>query len=119
MRRITVWALTLAAAGMFLLAGSLKLIGIPMEVQLFDAIGIGQWFRYLTGSLEIAGAIGLFVPTTAVFAALLLAVVMICAIATHLFLVGGSPLMAIMLFAATTAIAYLRREHISSRVAVA
>jgi putative oxidoreductase len=119
MKRITLWTLTVAAAGMFLLAGSLKVIGEPTQVQLFGAIGLGQWFRYLTGSLEIAGAIGLLVPSASLLAALLLATVMIGAIATHLFVVGGSPLMAIVLLATTIAIACLRRESISSRVAVA
>jgi uncharacterized membrane protein len=31
-------------------------------VGLFDAIGIGQWFRYLTGGLEVLGAVALLVP---------------------------------------------------------
>ena len=42
------WTLTVAAAGMFLFSGSLKLAGIPMMVQLFSVIGVGQWFRYVT-----------------------------------------------------------------------
>jgi uncharacterized membrane protein YphA (DoxX/SURF4 family) len=104
---------------MFLLAGTLKLTGLPMEVQLFSAIGIGQWFRYVTGSLEVVGAIGLFVPTLAPFAALLLAAVMVGAVITHLFIVGGSPLVAIVLLAITIAIASLRRERISSQLAIA
>ncbi len=100
---------------MFLLAGTLKLTGLPMEVQLFSAVGIGQWFRYVTGSLQVGGAIGLFVPALAPFAALLLAVVMVGAILTHLFVhVGGSPLMPIALLPTTIAIAYLRMEQNSS-----
>jgi hypothetical protein len=104
---------------MFLLAGTLKLTGLPIEVQLFDAIGIGQWFRYVTGSLEVVGAIGLLVPALAPFAATLLAAVMVGAITTHLFIVGGSPLPAIALLAITMAITYLRRERISSVLAIA
>ena len=119
MRRTTVWGLTIVAGGMFLLAGTLKLIGLPIEVDLFKAIGIGQWFRYVTGSLEVAGAIGLFIPTFATIAALLLAAVMVGAIVTHLFIVGGSPLIPIALLAITIGIAYLRREQISSRLATA
>src|SRR5438132_1199796 len=71
MRRFTLWTLTIVTAGMFLLAGTLKLMGVEMEVQLFAVIGIGQWFRYLTGALEIAGAVGLFVQALAPYAALL------------------------------------------------
>jgi uncharacterized membrane protein YphA (DoxX/SURF4 family) len=119
MRRATVWTLTIAAAGMFLLAGTLKLIGLQIEVDMFSTIGIGQWFRYVTGALEVGGAIGLFVPLLAPFAALLLAVVMVGAIAAHLFIIGGSPLIAMALLAMTIAIAYLRREQISSTLATA
>src|SRR5882672_8703360 len=118
MRRVTVWTLTIVAAGMFLLAGTLKLTGVQMEVELFTAVGIGQWFRYVTGSLEVLGAIGLFVPALASFAALLLAAVMVGAILAHLFIAGGSPLAAVVLLVITIAIAYLRREAISPQLAI-
>src|SRR6476619_3918396 len=97
MRLAFLWTLTLVAAAMFLLAGTLKLVGVPMEVELFSAIGIGQWFRYVTGLLEVGGAIGLFIAALAPFAALLLAVVMVGAVLTHLFVVGGSPLIPVAL----------------------
>jgi uncharacterized membrane protein YphA (DoxX/SURF4 family) len=37
------WALQIVSAGMFLLAGSLKLTGNPLMVQEFGVIGLGQW----------------------------------------------------------------------------
>jgi putative oxidoreductase len=119
MRNILLWLLTIVSAALFLLAGMLKLLGVEMEVQLFAAIGIGQWFRSVTGLLEIIGAAGLFVPALAPFAALLLAAVMAGAVTTHLFIVGGNPLVPVLLLASTLAIAWLRREPISSRRAVA
>ena len=114
MRNVMLWLLTVVSAAMFLLAGALKLAGVPMEVDLFAAIGIGQWFRYLTGLLEIGGALGLFVPALASYAALLLGTVMLGAITTHLLIVGGNPIVPILLLAATSTIAWLRRERISS-----
>ena len=33
-----------------------------VEVSSFDKIGIGQWFRYVTGVIEIASAILLLIP---------------------------------------------------------
>jgi hypothetical protein len=57
----------IALAGMFLLAGSSKLLGAPAMVELFDAIGIGQWFRYLTGLIKVGSVLGLLVPSFAVF----------------------------------------------------
>jgi putative oxidoreductase len=88
---IALWAVQIALAGMFLLAGSSKLLGAPAMVGLFDAIGIGQWFRYLTGLIEVASALALLVPSFAVFGALALVPTMVGAVVTHLFIVGGSP----------------------------
>ncbi|HJZ75219.1 MAG TPA: DoxX family protein [Vicinamibacterales bacterium] len=118
MRRTLTWMLIIVTAGMFLLAGSLKLAGVEMEVGLFAVIGIGQWFRYFTGVLEIGGAIGLFIEPAAPFAALLLATIMVGAIMTHLFIAGGSPAVPIALLASSLAIAWLRRERSRSRRAI-
>jgi hypothetical protein len=41
----------MALAAMFMFTGGLKLTGVAAMVALFDAIGIGQWFRYATGSI--------------------------------------------------------------------
>ena len=68
-------------------------------VALFDAIGIGQWFRYVTGLIEVGSAIALLVPSIAVFGALALVATMVGAIVTHLFIVGGSPAMPAILLA--------------------
>ena len=59
-------ALALAAAGIAKLAGA-----EPM-VQIFDLIGVGQWFRYVTGTAEVAGAILLLAPRTGFLGSLLL-----------------------------------------------
>ena len=53
---VGLWILQIGAAGMFLMVGFFKLSGDPQMVGLFDAIGLGQWFRYVTGSLEVLGA---------------------------------------------------------------
>ena len=108
---IVLWVLQIGAAGMFLMVGFLKLSGNPQLVALFEAIGLGQWFRYLTGSLEVAGAILLLIPRTSGLAALMLAGVMIGAVITHLFIVGASPLMAIILLIVTGVIAWGRRRR--------
>ena len=59
---VALWLTQIALAGMFLFAGGLKLTGAPELVALFDAIGIGQWFRYVTGSIEVVSAVALLVP---------------------------------------------------------
>jgi len=104
------WALQIASAAMFLFSGTLKLTGAPMMVQLFAAIGLGQWFRYFTGGLEVISAVLLLVPSLARFGALALAVTMVGAILTHVFIVGGTPAVPIALLVATTTIAWARRR---------
>ena len=108
---VMLWVLQIAAAGMFLMVGFLKLSGNAQLVGLFEAIGLGQWFRYLTGTLEVAGAFLLLIPRTSGLGALMLAGVMIGAVVTHLFIVGGSPLMAIVLLVVTGVVAWGRRQR--------
>ena len=36
-----------------------KLTGSHQAVQEYGLMGAGQWFRYLVGTVELAGAIGL------------------------------------------------------------
>jgi uncharacterized membrane protein YphA (DoxX/SURF4 family) len=93
------------------MAGYLKLSGVPVMVQLFDTIGFGQWFRYLTGAIEVISGLLLLVPSLAFFAAAILAATMVGAVITHLFVVGGSPAPAAVLLAATGAVAWLRRPR--------
>ena len=108
---VALWATQIAVAGMFLFAGGLKLAGAPDMVAVFDAIGIGQWFRYLTGSIEVTAALLLLTPRLALFGALLLIPTMIGAVVTHLLIVGASPIPAIVLLAGSSAIALVRRHQ--------
>lgn len=107
---VAVWTLQIVGAALFLFSGTLKLSGAPMMVQMFGAIGLGQWFRYFTGALEVISAVLLLVPSLARFGALALAVTMVGAILTHLFIIGGNPAVPIVLLAATTTIAWVRRR---------
>ena len=108
---VALWILQIGAAGMFLMVGFLKLSGDPQLVGLFDAIGLGQWFRYLTGSLEVLGALLLLIPRLSGLGALMLFGVMTGAVVTHVFIVGGSPLMAIILLIVMGVVAWGRRER--------
>lgn len=94
--RIT-WAIRIVLALAFGAAAAAKLSGAPQMVQVFDAIGVGQWFRYLTGAVELAGVALLLIPSKGFFGGLLLAVTMLAAVATHLVLIGGSPVPALVL----------------------
>jgi putative oxidoreductase len=104
--------LALAFAG----AGGAKLYGVPMLVEEFQHIGAGQWFRYLTGTLELLGAILILAPSLVAFGALLLICIMIGATFTHLFVIGGSPVPALVLLALSAIVAYAKRDQIASLV---
>jgi putative oxidoreductase len=110
---IALWGLQVVLAGMFLLAGGSKLGGVAAMVALFDAVGVGQWFRYVTGGIEVVSAVALLVPSLAVFGAVVLAATMIGAIATHLFIIGGSPAAPVLLLVGSLVIAWARRDQIS------
>jgi uncharacterized membrane protein YphA (DoxX/SURF4 family) len=62
-----------------------------MCVAIFKKIGLGHWFRYFTGGLEVVGAILVLVPRTAGFAATLLGMTMVGAVDIHLLITGGNP----------------------------
>jgi putative oxidoreductase len=109
-RLITLWTLSGLVALAFIGAGGSKLAGVPVMVEMFDKVGLGQWFRYFTGLLEVAGAIGLLIPRYAIYAAVLLAIVMVGAIIAHVAVLGGSPAPAAVLLVLSGIIAYLRKS---------
>ena len=94
---VSLWALQLLTAAAFLLAGFGSLSGYPMMVETFDKIGIGQWFRYVTGAIEIVSAILLLIPRLTPVGAALLVCTMAGAVLSHLFVIGGSPAAALVL----------------------
>jgi len=105
---VVLWTLQFLSAAMFIFAGSLKLAGAPLMVQTFSSIGLGQWFRYFTGAIEVASAVLLLIPAVAAYGAAALAVTMLGAIIAHVFVLGGSPVIPIVLFGSTATIAWLR-----------
>ena len=109
---IVLWVVRIAAAAMFLMAGFPKLAGVAVMVQIFEKIGLGQWFRYLTGILELAGAVALLVPALAVWGAAVLAVVMVGAIVTQLFVLGGSALLPAVLLAMMLLVLWAYRDRL-------
>jgi len=109
-RLLTLWTLSGLVSLAFLAAGGAKLAGVPALVEMFDQVGLGQWFRYFTGLLEVVGAIGLLIPRYAFYAAGLLATVMFGAIIAHLAVLGGSPAPAAVLLVLSGIVAYLRKS---------
>jgi putative oxidoreductase len=108
-RLIVLWTLSALVALAFIGAGGSKLAGAAAMVDLFDKVGLGQWFRYFTGILEVAGGIGLLISRYAFYAALVLTAVTIGAIIAHLTVLGTSPAAPAILLVLSGTIAYLRK----------
>lgn len=97
----------------FVGAGGAKLAGIPMMVEEFDKVGFGQWFRYVTGLVEVGGAAFLWWPNRQVVGAALLGATMVGAVLTHWLIIGPSAVPAIVLGLLCAAILYLHRDQIT------
>ena len=93
-------------------AGAAKLAGVEMMVASFEAIGLGQWFRYLTGVIEVGSAILLFVPGKQAWGAGLLVCTMIGAVLAHLLILGPGSAPAIILGLLSALVAYNYRDQI-------
>lgn len=116
-QRHIVWGVRILLALVFGAAGIAKLVGVQQMVQIFDAIGFVHWFRYLTGAVEFTGAVLLLVPATGFFGGLMLTVTMVGAVATHLALIGGNPVPAMVLGLLSALVTW--RQRPVSRLATA
>lgn len=76
--------LTYLLALVFLLSGAAKLAGMEFEIRAFARWGYPMWFMYLSGAIEVAGAIGLLLPRISAAVAMVLALFMTGAVGTHL-----------------------------------
>ena len=108
---VALWITQVLLAAMFLLAGGSKLGGAPAMVSLFGALGVGQWFRYVTGAIEVSAAVALLIPSAALFGAMLLIPMMVGATVAQLYL-GQSPAPPLVLLLVALAIAWARRGQL-------
>ena len=117
-RRLTstlLWAAQIVLAVAFVFFGMAKLTG---QVQEFADIGAGQWLRYVAGTAELAGAIGLLTPWLAGLAAAGLAADMAGATIINATVLRGIPqysgvwVMTGLLCAVFVLLAYGRRQQI-------
>jgi uncharacterized membrane protein len=88
--RAAVWILRFALAVIFVVVGFVKIPGSmhPMWVRLFERIGFGQWFRYVTALVEIVGGMLMLVPSATLVSVPLLASAMVGALLVHIFIIG-------------------------------
>jgi uncharacterized membrane protein YphA (DoxX/SURF4 family) len=106
------WAAQVLLAAVFAVAAMPKLAGAHSAVVMFGQIGAGQWLRYLVGTAELAGAIGLLIPRLAGLAAAGLAADMAGATIINIAVLHSAAVaLTIPLCAALALIARARREH--------
>jgi uncharacterized membrane protein len=109
---IALWVTQVALALLFVMAGGSKLAGATDMVRLFGQIGVGQWFRYVTGAIELTGGIALLIPSAAIFGAMLLIPTMIGAIIVNVFVVPASPVAPVVLLLLAAVVAWARRDQL-------
>ena len=71
-KKISIWFLRILLGVLFISTSLMKLSGQPMMLHEFDQIGLGQWFRILTGAMELAGGIAVLVPAVSRYGAIAL-----------------------------------------------
>jgi uncharacterized membrane protein YphA (DoxX/SURF4 family) len=54
LKTVGLWVLKIALAALFALTAWAKLYGVPPMVEIFEKVGLGQWFRYFTGRRLLA-----------------------------------------------------------------
>ena len=113
---VVLWVTQVVLAAMFVMASLPKLTGDPVMVELFDAVGAGQWLRYVVGVLELAGAIGLLVPRLCGLAALGLTMLLVGATLTNIVALGASPAIPLGYLLVAAVIAWFRRESILAAI---
>src|SRR5882672_5434027 len=116
-RVVGAWIIQGLLAAAFLAAGGAKLAGAPMMVQVFDQIGMGEWFRIVTGLVEVIGAVALVVPGFAALGAAWLGATMFFAVLAHLFILHSSALPAVILLMLNVVVVWLRRDQLASTIA--
>ncbi|GIF42935.1 DoxX family protein [Actinoplanes xinjiangensis] len=110
---VLLWGVQIVLGVVFVLMAFTRLAGSTAAVETFEQIGWGQWLRWVTGAVELAGGVGLLIPRLAGVAALGLVGVMVGATLANLLVLN--PAMAVLTVAlgvATTAVAVARRADI-------
>ena len=99
---VTMWLPRLGVAAAFLMIGASKFEPQSTWIRTFNAIGFGDWFRYVTGGVQMLGAALVLIPKTCLIGIGILACTMIGAALIWVFLLhapGNAPIPLLVLVA--------------------
>ncbi|WP_455354284.1 DoxX family protein [Streptomyces sp. SYSU K217416] len=97
-----------------------KLVGHSSAAESFDKIGFGDWYMYVVGALELAGAVALLIPVLSGVAALAFIGLMIGAFVTQVTVFDGQyAITPLILIVPLALIAWTRRHHNAELIALA
>jgi hypothetical protein len=85
-----------------------------MMVEMFEKVGVGQWFRYVTGAIEVSSAILLIIPRLSPIGAALLVCTMIGAVLARLTVLDGSAVPPLVLGCFAALILWGRRATVKA-----
>jgi uncharacterized membrane protein YphA (DoxX/SURF4 family) len=100
---------------LFVLAGLVKLSGMPFMVELFTSLGFGQWLRYVTALVELGGGALLIAGRMEYLAALALAVIMVGATVASIMVFERSCVPPLLTFMLLMAVAWKRHPSDGDR----
>ena len=110
--RYGLWAVKILLGLAFLASSMAKFLSVEMLVYEFGLIGLGQWFRYVTGIVELAGAILIFVPRLQAIGGLVLGGTMVGALIAHVTVLGPPFWPAVLLGALALLVVIAHRRDI-------
>lgn len=108
------WVIRIPVVLVFLLIGITKFNNDPRGewFKIFERIGFGQWFRYVTGAIQVTGAVLLLTRWTRTLGAAMLVCTMIGAMFVDIFVMHavGFALAPMVLLCAVVATWFAGRE---------
>jgi uncharacterized membrane protein YphA (DoxX/SURF4 family) len=112
---IVTWLVRILVACVFLPAAAMKLTGTPMMIAEFQQVGLGDWFRYFTGTLELVGGVAVLLPAVSPLGAALLLVVDLGACIAQVRVLHQDWIHTIVIGTLLAVLIYLQRARLSER----
>lgn len=117
-RNVTLWAIQIVLCVVFLVMGIATLLNVAAIRPSFELTGLGSWFRYFTGFLEILAALLLVSPKGLAGLGGLLGMCVMAGtiIAQVLWPIGGSQMLALVVLLLAAIVAWERHDLWTTRI---